>query len=139
MKSLLDAVNTIRRKEPVPIDDTVLTFEEDKMEQKLDISVRDLILISSEGNYVQLYYMLNDKLTKKLIRKTLKDTRQYLSPYNSFFQCHRSHIVNIDKIVSYKGNAKGFRASLKHLEFKVPISRVYIDIFKERLVQNKQT
>jgi len=57
----------------------------------LKINFADLICISSADNYVEVSYLLNNELRKKLLRNTLKNIHQ-LQP--DLLKVHRSHIIN---------------------------------------------
>jgi DNA-binding LytR/AlgR family response regulator len=43
-------------------------------------------------------------------------------------KCHRSCIVNLDKVVKVSGNAQGFKLHLKETDFVVPVARKYSEV-----------
>ena len=65
----------------------------------LKIRASNLICIFSAGNYVEIYYLIDDTLHKKLIRSTLKKVH-YKVPYLK--KVHRSRLINPEHIVGWK-------------------------------------
>lgn len=75
----------------IPIKEDVLII---KGENKLDIlktKKRDLVCISNAQNYVEIFYLENEKLHSKLIRSSLKKVQEDLG---FLIQIHRSHLIN---------------------------------------------
>jgi DNA-binding LytR/AlgR family response regulator len=48
-----------------------------------------------------------------------------------FVRCHRTYIVNTDKIYSVTGNAQGYRLSLHDTQEEIPVSRTYLHVIKD--------
>ena len=99
----------------------VLTSENEK--ERIQVDSDDLILISSSDNYVEIYYLLAGQLTKHLLRSSLKRIAEKLVPEAEFFQSHRAHIVNLNKLESVSGNAQGYKLQLAHIPTLIPVSR----------------
>ena len=59
---------------------------------------------------------------QQIIRNTLKYTEEQLQP-KQFIRCHKSYIVNKEKIVFIKGNLKDLKLRLAGLDFDIPVSR----------------
>ena len=68
--------------------------------QYVKITLTDIDYIKSDGNYVEIH--CGDKM--KVIKETLKNIEAKLDAF-SFFQVHRSYIVNIRKIERIGGNS----------------------------------
>lgn len=96
-----------------------LTGENGKME--LQLAPDELIFLKSDGNYVEVYFGLNQP-EKKLIRNRLKLLMQQL-PEQLFFQCHKSYVVNKQFIISIQGNARNFELQLRNIPDLIPVSR----------------
>ena len=86
------------------------------------IDLNSVFAISAEGDYV--CYLTKDK--KHLARQSMTTALETCKGY-SFIQVHRSHIVNLDKVTFFRGDA----ISLD--EWEVPISRSFKDEFLARI------
>jgi hypothetical protein len=102
-------------------------------EKKYNINCSDLILLSARDNYILLHYMIDGQLQKELIRNTMKHCSAELEEFTMFFRCHRSFIVNLDKIESIDGNAQGLKLKLKSVDDKIPVSRHLIKEFSSKM------
>jgi DNA-binding LytR/AlgR family response regulator len=90
----------------------------------LQISLSDLVSISSADNYVEISYLKEKELKKKLLRNTLKDLQQQVP---SLIKIHRSHLINPDHFIAWKDSTtilltqtelpatKSYKASLDFL------------------------
>lgn len=91
-----------------------------KGENKLDILKilpEDLICISSADNYVEVNYLSNGQLHKKLLRNTLKAMQDEMP---DLLKVHRSHLINPMHFKEWKGSN---RIALTQIE--LPISKAY--------------
>lgn len=91
----------------------------------------DLLFITSEGNYILIYHILNGSLDKTLLRNTLTNTEQQLSEIPVLFKTHRAYLVNLEKVKQVYGNSQGFRLQFEETENEVPVSRSYLPDFKK--------
>ena len=96
-------------------------------ENKLDIlqlNPSDLICISSADNYVEVSYLKDGKLQKKLLRSTLKNISEQQS---NLLKVHRSHLINPSHFKEWKNSS-----TLILTEIEVPISKSYKQAFLEK-------
>ncbi|MEM7551441.1 MAG: LytTR family DNA-binding domain-containing protein [Bacteroidota bacterium] len=99
----------------------------------LQLDPAELLYLEAMENYVAVHYLNGEVPTKKLVRNTLKAVSEVL-PENLFLRCHRSFVVNLRLIQEVEGNAQGLKLGLQNVrEAKVPVSRKYISILKERI------
>jgi len=61
------------------------------------INIRDIIRIESESNYSIFFFEGKKKI---VVSKTLKQVEEQLEQYN-FFRPHRSHLINMNYIITY--------------------------------------
>ncbi len=101
------------------IDEISLFSETGSFEIKL--LGNQILFLKSDGNYVEVFYILNGLTKKHLIRNRLKNLYQQL-PKKVFFQCHKSYIVNPSKITKVDGNARDLKLIMCN-GLKVPVSR----------------
>jgi len=104
-------------------------------EKEYIFNCQDLILMHAQDNYILLYLIVKGQLHNELIRNTMKQCLQDLNQFPMFFRCHRSFIVNLNKIVNVEGNAQGLKLKLESIEEKVPVSRNLIKEFNSKLKQ----
>ncbi len=81
----------------------------------LNIHLKDLVCISSADNYVEVSYLENGALRKKLLRITLKEI-QPQEP--SLIKVHRSHLINPLHFIAWKNSN-----ILLLTQMEVPISK----------------
>jgi len=83
----------------------------------------ELVMIKSEGNYVEVFYESKNQLQKELIRNSLKAIEEQLSKKPSFYRCHKQYIINLNHIQKVNGNARNLELIIEHLDAPVPVSR----------------
>ncbi len=106
----------LNRKSPKkPIEKIVLTG--DNKLDILQINLVDLICISSADNYIEVYYLKDKNLQKKLLRNTLKNIHTNLP---NLLKVHRSHLINPIHFKEWKDSK-----TLSLTQIEVPISKKY--------------
>ncbi len=106
-----------------------LTAENEK--DILEIAATDLFYIESSDNYSTVFYSKENTLQKELLRSSLTRLESQIN-FTSIVRCHRSYIVNLDKVGKVTGNAQGYKLHLQSFELTVPVARKYSEIV-ERL------
>lgn len=101
--------------------------------EQLEIYSDNLLLITASDNYVEICFLENEKLQKRLFRNTLKSIQESLTNYPEFYRSHKAHLVNLKKVVSVKGNAQGLKLQVNGLPEPVPVSRNLTSNIKEKL------
>ena len=90
------------------------------------LNEEDIIFIESAENYCTFFYEENGIIQKILLRTTLKSIENQIQSEN-ILRCHRSYIVNFDKVKNAKGNAQGYKLSFENYGSFVPVSRKYLE------------
>ncbi len=88
--------------------------------------VSDIIYVVSADNYVEIVFKENEHFEKKLLRNTLKNLQQLLTPYSNFIRCHRTCLVNIHYIDQLRRSYNNYWITLKGADQKLPVSRQYL-------------
>lgn len=105
---------------------TTLTLVADNEKDTLTLDPADLLYIESSDNYCTVVYRKDGKLTKPLLRSSLsRMAGQVNVPH--IVRCHRSYIVNLDRVERVTGNAQGYKLHLAEGLATVPVSRQYND------------
>lgn len=87
---------------------------------------KDIIHIKSADNYIEIFYLENDSIEKKIIRNTLKDIEAQLSEHKNIIRCHRTSLINIFYIEKLTRDYSGYSLLVSELAEKVPVSRQYV-------------
>lgn len=82
-----------------------------------------IYFIAAAGNYIEIFYESEKGLSKQLIRNKISHVESQLKKHSSLIRCHRTFIVNVDKVTGMDGNMQGFRLALKGIEHMVPVAR----------------
>ncbi len=98
--------------------------------------IDEILLVEAMQNYVQLTVIRNGKVERMTLRQTISSIYEQFqsSGAEHVLRCHRSYLVNLDKISQVSGNAQGLKLSFDGLEgVLVPVSRSYIAEFKHAI------
>jgi hypothetical protein len=94
-----------------------------EIDEEIKISEQDLVYIKAEGNYCQVYYIEDLNQKKLVLRNTLKNIEDALQNSKRIVRCHKSYIINLDKVKKVCGNARGYTFIVDDFNFNVPVSR----------------
>ena len=84
----------------------------------------DLLYIESSDNYCTIVHLKNGQTLKPLLRSSLSRLEKQIdNPH--IVRCHRSYIVNINRVERVTGNAQGYKLHLCSGQFVVPVARQY--------------
>jgi len=119
-----------------PFEDHLIHIKSDKSKEEVQILLSQFICAEAKGNYAEFNYINNKKLKKTLMLISMKVIEDQLKGYEKIIRCHKSYIVNTNKIEKVSGNSQGYKLTLKDLDFKIPVSRNFP---KELLKELKQT
>lgn len=117
------------------ISEHLLTIPSDNINESLELKLVEFYYIRSSDNYIEVYYIKNGKGEKKLLRNSLKKVDELFQSHTQLFRCHKSYIVNLDKVACVSGNAQGYKLHLSDVDDIIPVSRQYNEKIKERLAR----
>jgi len=101
--------------------------------ESFDLEKNDLLYLHSAENYVEVYFLENGKIQKRIIRNTLKQFAKDWEAEPALFRCHKSYLINLTHVRAITGNAQGLKAQVEHVDTTIPISRLLIDELKQRM------
>lgn len=101
--------------------------------ESFDLDKNDLLYLHSAENYVEVYFLENGKIQKRIIRNTLKQFAKDWEGETALFRCHKSYLINLSRVRAVTGNAQGLKAQVEHVDTTIPISRLLIDELKQRM------
>lgn len=91
-------------------------------EESLSLLPEQLLYLHAAGNYVEIFYRSGQEIKKALFRTTLSALEQELG-ICPVARCHRSYLVNLEKVIQVSGNAQGYRLHLLGVAQPIPVSR----------------
>lgn len=112
-----------RYKKMESVDRMKVSLTGENFDDLIVLPAADILYLQSADNYIEVCFVDNGDIKKKLLRNTLKAARGQLKNFTSFYRCHRSWIVNLDRVVAVNGNAQGYRLVLDKTDIQVPVSR----------------
>jgi hypothetical protein len=104
---------------------TVDIFSANRSE-KLSVRNSDIMFIRSADNYIEVTYLEEDTVQKKLLRNTLKNIEIELDEFGSFIRCHRTAIINTGYIEKLIRRYSGYALKISNIDEKIPVSRQYL-------------
>jgi len=106
-----------------PANGSQILLASDNGKDEIRIAIPDLLVVDSDGNYITVTYLLDGKSRSVLLRNTLFYAEKVVSPYPEIFKCHRSYLVNLDRITKVNGNSQGYRLVIHGVSKEIPVSR----------------
>lgn len=127
LNKIVGASQTIQEAEKI-------IFWADNGKVNLEVKVSDLAFVESVGNYIHIYHQSNHGITESVLRSGIAKIEGETSRYNNLIKCHRSFIVNVNYVEGVKGNAQGYRLTIKNFSKEVHVSRQYTKFFKAAMI-----
>lgn len=105
----------------------MLPFYDEKSVLKFSIKKDSLLYLESSENYVSIFYLNKGKISKYLLRDTLKKMEEKFSG-TEIIRCHRSYMVNFEKVKVIKKDKDGLKLELDNPSVTdIPVSKTYVD------------
>ena len=93
---------------------------------KLSVKLDNLYFIKAEDNYIKVYYQRNGAIASYMLRCKMKTIEDNCVDSSSLMRCHRSFIVNIDKVSVLHNEADGFVLEFEREGLEsIPVSKTY--------------
>lgn len=116
--------------------DELLTIKSENNKVHIAIKYNRLLYIKSSGNYLDIYYLIGEVVTKAIVRISLKELEEHITSAN-MLRIHRSYIINKHKISSFKKTRKGYGLVIQHASEEIlPVSSSYKQEFEKALELN---
>lgn len=105
----------------------MIPFHDEKGILRLSVKKENLLYLESSDNYVNIYYQHKEKISKFLLRNTMKKMEE-LFQNSEIIRCHRSYMVNFDKVKIIRKDKEGLQLELDlQSALDIPVSRSYIE------------
>lgn len=105
----------------------MIPFRDEKGTLRLSLKRSDILYLQGSDNYVTVWYNAQNKVARYLLRNTLKKMEDELIA-ESIIRCHRSYLVNMEKVKLIKREKDGLLIELdSSVPASVPVSRSYMN------------
>lgn len=114
----------------------LIAFKDEKGELKVSISLENILYIESSENYVTIHYLNKSKISTYILRNSLKWMEENIVEGTPLIRCHRSFVINLDKVKVLKKTKSGIFLELDILNTpEIPVSKTYYDNFMNKFSQ----
>lgn len=105
----------------------MIPFPDEKGILRLSVKKENLLYLESSDNYVNIYYQHKEKISKFLLRNTMKKMEE-LFQNTEIIRCHRSYMVNFEKVKIIRKDKEGLQLELDlQSALDIPVSRSYFE------------
>jgi len=105
----------------------MIPFYDDKSILKFSVKKENLIYLESTENYINIFYLNNGKISKYLLRDTMKKMEEKFTG-TDIIRCHRSYMVNFEKVKVIRKEKDGLKLDFDDpLISDIPVSKTYVD------------
>jgi len=122
------------RKNTQPIANVTVRIESENSKEVFEKELKNIILIQSASNYVEIFYREDAVIRKQMVRQTLSKVESLLSGFQNIKKCHRCCLVNIDQISRLTGISPNHNLEANGLDFRIPIARQNVSKFRKLLL-----
>ncbi len=105
----------------------MIPFYDEKAVLKFSVKKENLLYIESTENYVSICYLNKGKISKYLLRDTMKKMEESFAG-TEIIRCHRSYMVNFEKVKVIRKEKDGLMLELDEpLQTDIPVSKTYVE------------
>ncbi len=105
----------------------MIAFYDDKSELEFSVKKENILYIESSGNYVSICYENKGKVSKYLLRSTMKKMEEKFEG-TDVIRCHRSFMVNFEKVKVIRKEEDGLKLGFDNTAVAdIPVSKTYVE------------
>ena len=117
----------------------MIPFYDDKGILRFSIKKENLLYLESAENYVNICYLNKGKVSKYLLRDTLKKIEENFSG-TEIVRCHRSYMVNFEKVKVIRKDKDGLKLEFDNPSVTdIPVSKTYVNTVMQTFSKYCQT
>ncbi|HSH20660.1 MAG TPA: LytTR family transcriptional regulator DNA-binding domain-containing protein [Draconibacterium sp.] len=131
-KNQRDEIKSLKTTASKPTEKRLIILKDENGKIKFSVVANDLLLLESTDNYVSVYYILQNKVQRKLLRNSLKNLEPMLKE-SAIIRCHRSFMVNPANVEFMQKKGKKLNIKIKQFERSIPVSEKYSSPFLDFL------
>lgn len=104
---------------------------------KFTISIKkeDILYIKSADNYVEIFYLDNEKVANQLIRNSLRNIEEGFTSAG-LIRCHRLYVVNMHKVKLVKRVKDSLVLELSAATESIPVSATYANSIMQYITES---
>jgi hypothetical protein len=126
-KEYKDKLEALTQGDAAPDSARMVAFHDEKGVLRLSLMVENLIYIEAADNYVNIHYFNKGKVSKFMLRNSLKKLEEFFGP-SEIVRCHRSYMVNFEKVRIIRKDKDGLKLELDIPNaIDIPVSKSYVD------------
>jgi hypothetical protein len=125
------------REEGIPAEPVkgMIHFCDERGGLRFSLKAENLLYLEAADNYVYIHYLDNGKLNRHLLRSNLKRLGEELHS-SALVRCHRSYMVNSDKVSLIRREKEGLRIEMEGLpDLSLPVSPTYASVVLDVFTQ----
>ncbi|QHL87998.1 LytTR family transcriptional regulator [Nibribacter ruber] len=130
VESPVQNISTPTEQEPT---NTHITLIAENGKDTLTLEAAHLLYIEASDNYCTVFYLQNNALQKHLLRSSLSRLENQITQLE-VVRCHRSYLVNLDRVQNVSGNAQGYKLHFAQTGQTVPVARASSSVVKSFFV-----
>lgn len=115
------------------LNDEEFEIQSEIKSERIRLKPKQLVLVKSANNYVEVFWQHGEEIRKRLIRTTLTKLEMQLRQYPVFIRCHRTALINKLYIESIKKSTQGLQIRMKGINEVIHVSRKYALKVKENM------
>ena len=112
--------------EVMPQHTEIINLMDNNGNLKLSVKLDNLYYIKAEDNYINVFYQRSGAIASYMLRCKMQTIADNCVDSSSLMRCHRSYIVNINKVSVLHNEADGFVIDFEREGLdSVPVSKTY--------------
>ena len=131
-KNQKEEIEHLQTKISKPSEKKLIAFKDENNKIKFSVLAKDLLVLESTDNYVSVFYLLEGKVQRELLRNTMKNLEDLLKE-TTILRCHRSYMVNSENVEFVKKEGKKLLIKVRLIDKPIPVSEKYSSLFLEFL------
>ena len=112
--------------EVMPEHTEIINLMDNNGNLKLSVKLDNLFYIKAEDNYINVFYQRSGTIASYMLRCKIQTIADNCVDSSSLMRCHRSYIVNINKVSVLHNEADGFVIDFEREGLEsIPVSKTY--------------
>jgi DNA-binding LytR/AlgR family response regulator len=105
----------------------MIPFSDERGVLRFSVKMENLLYLEASDNYVSIFYLNKEKVTRFMLRNTLKTLEEELKG-TALVRCHRSYMVNCDKVKVIRRDKEGVQLELDlPAAVDIPVTKTYLE------------
>jgi hypothetical protein len=105
----------------------LIPFKDEKDILRISLKMENLLYLEASDNYVNIYYVNKEKVTRFLLRNSLKKLESAFTE-SEIVRCHRSYMVNFKKVKVLRKEKDGLCLEMDTSDsIEIPVSKTYVE------------